>query len=61
MPTTSLWILAEAREGVGVEGVVVEEHRRRRLHDLVRLRPGVVDHPEGAAVLPAGVAAAVAR
>ena len=49
---------AEARERLGVEGVVVEEHLGDRLHHRVRLGAGVVDHPEGLAVLPAHVAGA---
>ena len=49
---------AEARERLGVEGVVVEEHLGDRLHHRVRLGTGVVDHAEGLAVLPAHVAGA---
>ena len=48
----------QARERLGVEGVVVEEHLGDRLHHRVRLGSGVVDHAEGLAVLPAHVAGA---
>jgi hypothetical protein len=48
----------EARERLGVEGVVVEEHLGDLLHDRVRFGSRVVDQPEGLAVLPAHVAGA---
>ena len=49
---------AQARERLGVEGVVVEEHLGDLLHHRVHLGSRVVDHPEGLAVLPAHVAGA---
>ena len=48
----------EARERLGVQGVVVEEHPGDGLHHRVGLGTGVVDHAEGLAVLPAHIAGA---
>ena len=47
--------LAEAGERDRVECIVVEEHERHRRDGLVSLGPGVVDHAEGSALLPAHV------
>ena len=58
MRTTSLWMRPRLGNACGVERVVVEEHLGDGLHHRVRLGPGVVDHPEGLAVLPAHVAGA---